>query len=193
MLNYLIKKRRFVPDQYKNSIYDIDFKALYDKGYRLILSDLDNTIVSYDTPLPDDKSFEFKKMLDEYGFELIVVSNSHKKRVKKFCDAFGVKYQSFCTKPLKRGIKKAIKKASRKYNPNEIVLIGDQLMTDIFTGKRCGLYGILVKPIKRKTEVFTTKINRKIEKLVLKRTKKKFVELYDSCLKQYEEENHGKN
>ena len=31
MLNYLIKKRRFVPDQYKNSIYDIDFKEVIDK------------------------------------------------------------------------------------------------------------------------------------------------------------------
>ena len=36
--------KRFYPDIYIDSAYDIDYEGLYNKGYRGIIFDIDNTI-----------------------------------------------------------------------------------------------------------------------------------------------------
>jgi predicted HAD superfamily phosphohydrolase YqeG len=46
------------------------------------------------------------------------------------------------------------------------------MMTDVLGGNRMGLFTILVLPINVRDEGFFTKINRRIEKLVLSRLKK---------------------
>lgn len=191
MIYFVLKEKNFIPNEYKASIFEVDFKRLYREGIRLILVDLDNTLIPYDEQLPNEKLFQLKKDIKALNMELIIVSNSRKNRVKMFSEVFDVPFQAFSTKPLKRGIKKAIKKASKKYNKNEMVLIGDQLMTDVYAGNRFNIYTILVKALKRKSEVFSTKMNRKLERHVLKCLKKKFPLEYDNSLKMYEEENHG--
>ena len=42
---------RFYPDMYIASAYDIDYKGLYDKGYRGIIFDVDNTLVEHGAPV----------------------------------------------------------------------------------------------------------------------------------------------
>ena len=37
--------QRFFPNEYYDSTYHIDFQAFYDKGYRAVLFDVDNTLV----------------------------------------------------------------------------------------------------------------------------------------------------
>ena len=56
---------------------------------------------------------------------------------------------------------------------DEVVIIGDQLMTDIYGANRFGVYNILVNPLKRKTEKWYTRFNRKIEIKMLEKIKKK--------------------
>ena len=58
-------------------------------------------------------------------------------------------------------------------------------MTDVFGSKRCKLYTIIVKAIDRKTEVWTTKINRKLERHFLKKIEKKMPEVYKEKLEEY--------
>lgn len=41
------------------------------------------------------------------------------------------------------------------------------MLTDVFGANRCKMYSILVKPLK-KEDIFVTKINRLIEKQILK-------------------------
>ena len=43
--------KRFYPDMYIDSAYDIDYKGLYDKGYRGIIFDVDNTLVEHGAPV----------------------------------------------------------------------------------------------------------------------------------------------
>jgi predicted HAD superfamily phosphohydrolase YqeG len=54
----------------------------------------------------------------------------------------------------------------------QTAVIGDQMLTDVLGGNRMGLFTILVLPINARDEGFFTKINRRIEKLVLSRLKK---------------------
>ena len=86
-------------------------------------------------------------------------------------------------KPLKFGFNKALKKAQS--NKSETVLIGDQLMTDVFGAHRFGITAILVKSVKRKSDRKITQMNRKIERFVLKKIKKRYPSLYEERLDTY--------
>ncbi len=52
MIHLLLKTKKFIPNEFHNSFFEIDFNELYSQGYRLILSDLDNTLISYDEFYP---------------------------------------------------------------------------------------------------------------------------------------------
>lgn len=178
--------KKLIPDYYYKSIYDIPYEKFFNEGKRLIMADMDNTLISYKETLPNEKLFELKNKLIQMGFEIIIVSNSRKNRVDNFSKAFGVNYQKFSTKPLKRGIKRALKKvASRPYKKEECLLLGDQLMTDVYGGKRCDLTVILIEAIDKKTDIGPTRFNRRLEKFFLRRIKKKYPDLYKEKLESY--------
>ena len=190
----LVKDHKFIPTIYKETVFDVDYIKLYESGIRLILTDLDNTLVSYKDDVVSEKLLEFINERKNEGFEVMIISNnSSEKRVKEFAEKLDIKYISKAMKPLKGGFKKILKKASRKYNPDEIVAIGDQLMTDVFAANRMNYTSILVKAIDRKTETWTTRFNRALEKYVLKRIMKKHQKLYEEKLKFYNEENYGRD
>ena len=190
----LIKDEKFIPTIYKETIFDVDYIKLYEKGVRLILTDLDNTLVSYKESLVDDKLAKWIMDRKNEGFEVMIISNnSSVERVKQFALKLDILYLARAYKPLKCGFKRILKKASRKYRNDEIVAIGDQLMTDVFAANRMNYTSILVKAIDRKTEKWTTKFNRALETHVLKRIEKKHPELYEQNLRVYKEENYGRD
>lgn len=185
MIEYFFNPKHFIPDEYETTIYDIDFKKLYDAGKRLIISDIDNTLLSYKMTEPSEELIRWKDNLISMGFEIILCSNNHKKRVQSFANLMGLKCVWHATKPLKRGLRKAVRIASRKYKKEEIIEIGDQLMTDQFASKRFKVYTIMVKNIDPKTEIWTTRFNRRIENKMLKRIQKKYPDEYKNKLERY--------
>ena len=189
MIRLIVPYKKIIPDEYVQTINDIDYNKLYSMGKRIILTDLDNTLVSYKVERPTPEIFEWKKMVEEIGFEVIIVSNNNKDRVKLFADELGVPYYAKAMKPLKKGFKRGIKLGSRKYDASEVLEIGDQLLTDVFGSKRMGYYTVLVRAIDHKTEKWTTRFNRKNEVKMLKKCKKKNPSLYRAKLEAYEKEN----
>lgn len=180
------KLKRFIPNKYKESVYEIDFFALYEQGFRLAFIDIDNTLANYKTELPTKENLELVDEIQKIGFEVILISNNYFKRVSKFSEPFGVPFVHWALKPLKRGYKKGLKKASREYKKEEVITVGDQLITDVKGSSKMGFYSILVKPIEKKTDVFTTKINRLREQRILKKIKKKYPKKYKDRLEKYE-------
>jgi uncharacterized protein len=59
-----------------------------------------------------------------------------------------------------------------KLKKEEVVVIGDQLLTDVLGGNRFGVHTILVVPV-ADTDGFFTRINRKIERKILNMMKQK--------------------
>ena len=59
MIHLILPTNKFIPNEFHNDFYSIDFKSLYASGKRLILTDLDNTLISYEESEPnkqiDDK------------------------------------------------------------------------------------------------------------------------------------------
>ncbi len=169
----------FIPDIYAQSIYTINYKKLKKHGIKCLLFDLDNTIAPYSAGEPDLKVKElFARLQDD--FKIIIISNSGKNRLRPFKEKLNVDVAFSSKKPLKTKYKKILE--LYKYNINEIAAIGDQLLTDVLGANRMGLTSILVNRIS-KNEISFTKINRFLEKFILKQLSKKNIlvsgEYYD--------------
>ncbi|WP_018923682.1 YqeG family HAD IIIA-type phosphatase [Salsuginibacillus kocurii] len=160
----------FMPNEHVTSIYDIDLQELKDNGYKAIITDLDNTLVEWDRPEATPEVMEWLQTLYQEGFKITVVSNNHETRVRTFSETAGLTFIHSAKKPSRRAFKKACQLMEVK--EEEAVVVGDQLLTDVLGGNRGGFYTILVVPVASTDGVFT-KLNRKIERRVLKRMEKK--------------------
>lgn len=174
-----------IPDFYFESINNIPYHEFKKQGKKALLFDLDNTIIDYHEEVLDLASIEFIKELSK-DFKVLVISNSGKKRVEKaVAKEFPFVYHA--TKPLKRGFKKAIKFLD--VSKDDVVMIGDQLMTDVYGGNKMGFTTVLVDAKKRKTDRFYTRLNRKIERYFINKIKKKDPASYERVLKVYDSKN----
>ncbi len=77
------------PGEYIDSTYSIDFDKLYKEGYRGIIFDIDNTLVTHGSPA-DERAIALFKHLKELGFSCLVLSNNKEPRVKSFAKQVGI-------------------------------------------------------------------------------------------------------
>ena len=75
------------PDEYLESTYQIDFEEMYNKGYRGVLFDIDNTLVPHGAPA-DERAIALFRRLKEIGFQTFfsIFGMRRKKELKN--DAF---------------------------------------------------------------------------------------------------------
>ncbi|MGI6364905.1 MAG: YqeG family HAD IIIA-type phosphatase [Bacillota bacterium] len=160
--------KKLTPDLYVKSIYHIDLDDLQRRGIRAIITDLDNTLVAWDDPLPNQRLIAWLKGAQAKGFSVYIVSNNSRDRVQKFARAFGVPAISKAIKPRRGAFRTACE--AMGVEPKEAAIVGDQVFTDVLGGNRLGAYTILVVPVSDR-EFFGTKIMRMLERLVLRRLK----------------------
>lgn len=156
-------KKLFKPHEILDIFTDFDIDAYWDRGYRLILLDIDNTIAIPDTGHCDDRAKQFIKKLQDKGFEVVIFSNNNKERVESFVDGVDVKYHYMAMKPLPFSYRSIAKKYC--FTPKQTVVLGDQLMTDVLGANLSGCTGIYCKKIQEKDTPLTS-INRKMENIV---------------------------
>jgi uncharacterized protein len=178
MLELLFRKKYFYPDEYRKTVFDVDFAKLKEKNIKNIFIDLDNTLIPYDISKADKKTLELFDRLHNLGFQVFIISNNKKERVKLFANMVKSRYVYSAQKPFKSGFRRALKKVGYP-DPKSVCLIGDQFMTDVLGGKRMGFYVIVVDAIKRDSEKWYTKYNRRLEKKILKRLRRNDSEFYD--------------
>ncbi len=179
MIHHLFKTEKFVPDAHKETIHDIDFEKVKRDGKQILLIDIDNTLISYDDHLPNARTVSLIEKLKSLGFFIVLVSNnSSKKRVRRFSAPLNLSFVCRAKKPLKSGFKKALRYYERPVDKKKVLVIGDQMMTDVYGAKRTGLDVILVLPIKKRTEKWYTRLNRAIENRMLEKIKTRYPEKY---------------
>lgn len=162
--------KKFLPNEYVSSVFDIDPDMLKNKGIKGIITDLDNTLVPWDMKKATPKVIQWFKQMEKHDIKIMIISNNNLERVKIFSEPLGTPYVYSARKPLKRAFKTVAK--HMQLQRNEIVMIGDQLLTDVLGGNRAGLYTILVVPIVQ-TDSKITRINRMIERKILNYMRKK--------------------
>jgi uncharacterized protein len=174
--------QKCIPDAYHASIFEIDYPTLKKQGINSLFFDLDNTIIGYDEMVLNHDQVQLLKKLSK-DFKVLIISNTNYKRVSKALENVGLPFVYHAKKPLKCGFKKGLKITGMK--KEETLLIGDQLMTDVFGANRFGMRAILVRSVKRKSDRKITQFNRKIEKVMLRKIEKNMPSLYNDRLKQY--------
>lgn len=160
---------KFFPDETVSSTYEIDFQRLYQQGYRGILFDIDNTLVEHGKGA-DTKAKKLFRELRDTGFECCLISNNKKQRVSSFNEQIGVHTVFNAHKPSRKGYYEAMELMGT--GKENTLFIGDQLFTDIWGAKRCGIRNILVKPIDKHEEIQIV-IKRCFEKIILKEYRQK--------------------
>lgn len=135
----------FLPAMVTNAVTDLTPALLQEKNIRLLMLDFDNTIVPYttDTPTPEMSAW-LEKMVSS-DIILCVVSNSHKDRVKIFCEKQGIPCITHAKKPFSKGIRQCLQRFG--IPAENCALAGDQIYTDTLGANGAGIRAILVKPI----------------------------------------------
>lgn len=154
---------KFYPDEYLDSTYTIDFQSWYDRGVRAVLFDIDNTLVPHGAPA-DARAKAFFASLRQMGMKYCLISNNQLPRVKPFAEEVKAFYIENAHKPSKKGYLAAMEKMGT--DASNTIFVGDQLFTDVYGAKRCGMTSLLVKPIHPKEEIQIV-LKRYLEKIVL--------------------------
>lgn len=155
--------QKFYPDEWVDSTYVIPFEQYYEKGYRGILFDIDNTLVRHGEPATKEAEELFER-LHKIGFSTCLISNNKKERVDLFTENIDTHSIYKAGKPKIAGYEKAMEEIG--CNRKNTLFVGDQLFTDVCGAKRTGIYSILVKPIHPKEEIQIV-LKRYLEKIVL--------------------------
>lgn len=135
-----------IPSTVVGSIYDLDPGTLYRRGVRLVLADLDNTLTPYEISSPSPALFQWKEALAEEGIALYVVSNSRKShRCPNFCAELGIPFVRHAGKPGTKGFLTALRETD--IPPEQAIMVGDQIFTDILGANRAGISSVLVHPL----------------------------------------------
>ncbi len=153
----------FLPDMYQKNIYAIPYQKLKEKGIKCLVFDLDNTLRLIDEKVPTDKVQKLVHELEK-DFRVLILSNSLKKGVMIYKDALGIEAIGHARKPSTKGLKVLAKRYG--YQPSQIAMIGDQLVTDILAGHRFGTYTVYVDALSKK-DLKITYLNRFIERRII--------------------------
>ena len=158
------------PDYYFHSIHEVDISFFKDNGIKGVLFDIDNTLEPYATALPSKKTEELFEKLKNADIKISIISNNHFERVKTFCEPLKVGYSYDSAKPSKKKILSAI--SDMGLATDDVVIVGDQLFTDIWAGNNSKIKSIFVDRINDNESAFI-KFKRCLEIPFVKKIKKK--------------------
>lgn len=154
---------KFYPREYVPSPYKIDYKKFFEKGYRGVLFDIDNTLVGHNADA-DEKIIAFLAKLKKIGFAICLLSNNKEERVKKFNEKINLEYIFKAGKPGRKAYIDGMRRIH--CNRKNTFFVGDQIFTDIYGANRAGVYSILVQPVAKKEEIQIV-LKRYLERIVL--------------------------
>ena len=163
-------KNKYVPFAVAKSIYDIEIDFFKQQGVKILLMDLDNTLDSYKLYHPTDRAVDLVKKIEQSGITPVIVSNNKGKRVSTYANDLGVLYINSAAKPFGFKIRKFINEHG--WNVKDIMLVGDQMITDVAAAKRVGIRVVLTEKIVKEDQ-WTTHINRIFGRRIRKYHKKK--------------------
>ena len=154
------------PDYYYDSVFSIPFKELWKNNVRGLIFDLDNTLTPFHEKLPPPKIVALMRHLEQMGFKICLLTNNTTNRLNGFNAEMKLNGIANGLKPFTRGIKQAMNVMGT--SKSQTVIIGDQLLSDIWGGRNAKITTILVKPISDK-DFWFVRAKRLIERIILRK------------------------
>ena len=151
------------PDLRFTTVEQIGVPTLASRGITGLLADLDGTLVGDRQDNVPGSVAAWVGGLRAAGIDVCIVSNSGPARVAPVAAALDVPWVAHAAKPLRRGIDAGLRALARP--ANDVALVGDQLFTDVWGGRRSHLLTILVEP-RSADPTLLTRLKRPLERLV---------------------------
>ena len=162
--------KSFIPFAHSGSIYEIDVDFYKRNNVHTLFMDLDNTLDSYRAREPKDNTLEYVKKLKDAGITPVIISNNKASRVSGYANLLGVEFLSSAHKPFSKRLKAEI--ARRNLSNEDVMLVGDQMMTDVLAAKGAGIRIVLTEKLVKEDQ-WTTHINRLIDRPIRKYHRKR--------------------
>lgn len=163
--------KKLYPNLYFKKVEDIKIEILIKNKIKLLILDVDNTLIDYYKILSENV-INWAKEMKGQGIKLYILSNTNnEEKVKTVAKKLDIKYKHFAMKPLKRGFKYVQKETNIK--PQNIAVVGDQIFTDVLGGNRSKMFTILVDPINNEKDYWYTAWKRPIENKIKNKYKTK--------------------
>ncbi len=157
----LILRDILTPNTMVETVEDIPLEELYDRGYGVLLCDIDNTLLRLDERQLSLQKLQWLMRAKAIGFRVYFISNnSSHRRIERVGVQADVKGIHFAMKPLPFSTQTFAKENSILLS--KAVFIGDKLLTDVITGNWLRCYTVLVDPLNKKTSLAKT-LQRDIE------------------------------
>ncbi len=149
------------PTYFTHKVTDLNINFLNQINVKGIILDVDDTLVESNESVPQSDIVNWIETLKSSGIKVILLSNNISIRVEPLAKKLDILYISMAMKPLTAGLKKAIKRIS--CNPQSVIIVGDQIFTDILAANIFKIRSVLVDPLE-KSSTFLLKLKRFIEK-----------------------------
>ena len=156
--------RPFCPAHAVATLPEISLDDLKAENLSLILLDVDHTIVKWKQEEFSPEVLAWIAKAKEMNFQLCILSNTrHPERLARLASVLDIETFRGKFKPSTHMFEMALAKFGKK--PEEAVMIGDQIMTDVLGANRSGIDAIWVQKMEG-PEFVGTKLNRVMELLV---------------------------
>jgi HAD superfamily phosphatase (TIGR01668 family) len=139
------RKRLFEPTSYASRISQISHDALLAGGVRGVIVDLDNTLVGFRATEPEREEIAWVARAAERGIRVVMVTNNRTTWAHAMAAALDVAIVPNARKPFPIGFRRGLDVLG--LDRSCVVVIGDQLFTDVLGAKLYGLRVILVDPL----------------------------------------------
>ena len=151
----------FSPTGHIDKITDLTPEILEVLGVNTVLADIDNTLKRYGSQEPYEGVEQWIEEMHKNGVKIIICSNNYKSAVEPFAKRINLPFVHMCLKPSPFGFYRAKRKTKAKRR--EILVVGDQLFTDIFGANISFMKSVLVEPIETSDEAKTVALRRFLE------------------------------
>lgn len=125
--------KKLYPNLYLKKVEDITIETLIKNKIKLLILDVDNTLIDYYKNLSEN-IINWSKEMRGQGIKLYILSNTNNEnKVKEVAEKLKIQYKHFAMKPFKKGFKYVQQRTNIK--PENIAVVGDQIFTDILGRK----------------------------------------------------------
>ncbi len=142
-------------------------EQLRSKGIKGFIFDLDNTLIAPHTGVLKDTMREWLVLIGQEGFKTICVTNNKRPQYYNAAEKLiNMPVIGHARKPARGPLLEAVQHMN--LTPEQVIVVGDRPLTDIWGGQRIGAYTMLCDPLTKHTEPPTIQFLRKLERLFVK-------------------------
>ncbi len=165
----MLFEKYLMPDFMFEKFDAITPQFLKENEISCLLIDIDNTLAPYETETADERIKAWFDILAQSGIVCALISNNCAERVEKFNRELALPAFPDAKKPSIKYYLKALDLLAK--DKEHTAVLGDQLLTDAWSGRRLSAKVIIVPPIRDKRTLFF-KFKRAIEKPYINKFKK---------------------